>query len=203
MEDIRRLQAVNGDCLCRTLNVDGIGLINPVEDPVRVKIRGLEGSRRTPCHKNTCEAVARSLKINMDGTACRDAGMGRSFPMWTLSRDAKSVTSVHSAGEGAKNSPGNRRGEPYTSSADEAFKSSFHALRIPNRTKGRASAQCSSAWHMSGAFSCRRSLSIMPLEAGCQAVVRVREDPVMAARVWKRRTSNCLPWSVVICWGQP
>ena len=23
------------------------------------------------------------------------------------------------------------------------------------------------------------------------------------ARVLKRRASNCLPWSVVICWGQP
>jgi len=43
----------------------------------------------------------------------------------------------------------------------------------------------------------------MPLEAGCHAVVRVREDPVMVARVLKRRALNCLPWSVVICWGQP
>jgi len=51
------------------------------------------------------------------------------------------------------NSPINRRGEPYTSSADEAFKSSFHALQIPNRTNGRASAQCSSAYHMRAAFS--------------------------------------------------
>jgi len=48
--------------------------------------------------------------------------------------------------------PGNRRGEPYTSSAVEVFKSSFYALRIPNRTNGRASAQCSSAWHMRAAF---------------------------------------------------
>ena len=61
--------------------------------------------------------------MNVDGAACRDAGMGRSFLMWALSRETKSVTSVHSAGEGAKISPGNRRGEPYTSSADEAFKS--------------------------------------------------------------------------------
>jgi hypothetical protein len=53
-------------------------------------------------------------------------------------------------GEGVKNSTGNRREEPYTSSADEANKFSFHALRIPNRTNGRASAQCSSAWHECG-----------------------------------------------------
>ena len=77
---------------------------------------------------------------------------GPKLSMWTLSREAKSVTSVHSAGEGAKKSPGDRREELYTSSADESFKS-FHALRIPNRTKGRASAQCSSAWHMRAAFS--------------------------------------------------
>ena len=43
----------------------------------------------------------------------------------------------------------------------------------------------------------------MPLEAGCHDVVRVREEPVMVARVLKRRASNCLPWSVMICWGQP
>jgi hypothetical protein len=43
----------------------------------------------------------------------------------------------------------------------------------------------------------------MPLEAGCHAAVRVREEPVMVARVLKRLASNCLPWSVVICWGQP
>ena len=141
--------------------------------------------------------------MNVDEAACLDAGTGRSFPMWTRSRDAKSVTSVQSAEEGAKNSHGNRRGELYNSWADEACKSSFHALRIPNRTNGRASAQCSSAWHMSAAFGWWCSLSIMLLEAGCHAVVWVREDPVMAARALKRRASNCLPWSVVICWGQP
>jgi hypothetical protein len=43
----------------------------------------------------------------------------------------------------------------------------------------------------------------MPLEAGCHAVVWISEKPVMVAGVLKRRASNCLPWSVVICWGQP
>ena len=32
---------------------------------------------------------------------------------------------------------------------------------------------------------------------------KVREDPVRVARVLKSRASNCLPWSVAICWGQP
>ena len=43
MEDVHRLQAVNGDCLHSSLNLDGIGLIAPVEDPVWADIQGLEG----------------------------------------------------------------------------------------------------------------------------------------------------------------
>jgi hypothetical protein len=42
MEDMRRLQAVNGDCLSSTLNLDGTGLIVPVEDPMWADKRGLE-----------------------------------------------------------------------------------------------------------------------------------------------------------------
>jgi hypothetical protein len=44
MEDVRRLQAVNGDCLRSALNLYGIGLIAPVEDPIWADIQGLEGS---------------------------------------------------------------------------------------------------------------------------------------------------------------
>jgi hypothetical protein len=44
LEDIRGLQAVEGDSLRRALDVDGIGLITPVEDPVSADIRGLEGT---------------------------------------------------------------------------------------------------------------------------------------------------------------
>jgi len=109
-------------------------------------------TRRAPC-TNTREKVARSLKMNMAGTACRDANMDRSFPMWTRSREAKSVTSMHSAGEGTKTSPGIRSGKPYTTSANAALKSSFLALRILNRAKGRNSAQSSSPRHITAAFS--------------------------------------------------
>jgi len=78
----------------------------PCGGPCMVRHTGLGGApRRAPCHTKTCEAVARSLKIKVDSAARQGAGMGQSFPMWTRSRDAKSVTSVHSAGEGAKNSP--------------------------------------------------------------------------------------------------
>ena len=69
-----------------------------------------------------------------------------------LSRNVKSLTLVHAAGERAK-LLASRREEPYTSMDDEAFKSFFHALRIPNRTNGRASAQCSSAWPMKADIS--------------------------------------------------
>jgi len=43
VEDVRRLQAVNGDCLRSALNLYGIGLTIPVDDPVWADIRGLEG----------------------------------------------------------------------------------------------------------------------------------------------------------------
>ena len=66
----------------------------------------------------------------------------------------REVLNVGALGRGrGKNIPGNRIREPYTSSADEAWRSSFQALRIPNRTNGRASAHCSSAGHMRAAFS--------------------------------------------------
>jgi hypothetical protein len=68
--------------------------------------------------------------MNVNGTACRDAGTIRSNAIWALNRDAQWVTSVHSACEWAKNFLENRRGESYTSSVNEAFKS-FHSLRIP------------------------------------------------------------------------
>ena len=44
MEDIHQLQAVNGDCLRSTLNLDGVGLITLMEDPVWADIRGLEST---------------------------------------------------------------------------------------------------------------------------------------------------------------
>ena len=44
MEDVGWLEVVNGDYLRSTLNLDGIGLIAPVEDPIWADIRGLEGS---------------------------------------------------------------------------------------------------------------------------------------------------------------
>jgi hypothetical protein len=99
MKDMRRIQAVNGDCPSSTLNLDGTGLIATVKDPIWADKRGLEGSPEGICRRNTYQAVARSLKMNVDGAASRDAGKDRSFPMLTLSREAKSVHSAREEGE--------------------------------------------------------------------------------------------------------
>jgi hypothetical protein len=77
---------------------------------------------------------------------------------------------------GSKNSTGNRRGSLHTSSADDAFKSSLHALGIPNNTSGSASAQCSSAWHIRAALTSRGDIYIFPLKAGCHTWSRGSGD---------------------------
>jgi len=76
----------------------------------------------------------------------------------------------------SKNSPGNRRGSPHTSSADDVLRSSFHALEIPNVTNGSAPAQCTSAWHIKAVLTCRGDTSIIPLKAGCHTRSRRSED---------------------------
>jgi hypothetical protein len=48
MEYVRRLQAVNGDCLRSAMGLDVVGLVAPVEDAVWANIRGLEGSPEGP-----------------------------------------------------------------------------------------------------------------------------------------------------------
>jgi len=44
MEDVRRLQAINGDCIRSGLDLEAVGLVVPVQDPAWADIRGLEGS---------------------------------------------------------------------------------------------------------------------------------------------------------------
>ena len=48
MEDVRRLEVVNGNCLRSSLDLDGVGLVAPVKDPLWTDIRGLEGSPEGP-----------------------------------------------------------------------------------------------------------------------------------------------------------
>jgi len=80
---------------------------------------------------------------------------------------------------GSKNSPGNLRSSPHTSSTDDVFKSNFQALGIPTKTNCRASAQCSSPWHMMAALICLCNISIIRLKAA----TRGQEIPVMEASV--------------------
>ena len=202
MKDVRRFQGVKGDCLRRTLNFNCLDLIAPVENLIRADVRSLEDTRRGPCRKNTCEAVARSLKIKVNGSVARTQVRVEAFQC-RPSAGRRSRRRCIRRGKGRRTSPVTAVENHTLFPADEAFKSSFQALRIPKRTNGRASVQCSSAWHMRAAFSCLWSLSMSPLEAGCRAIVRVREDPLRVARVLKIRGSKCLPWSDVICWGQP
>ena len=135
------------------MNLDGIGLIAVMEDHVWADIRGLEGYPEGTLSYEYMRGGGQVFENERAWHGIPVCWYGPKSPMWTRSRDAKSVTSVHSTGEGTKNSRSIRRGEPYTSTADAAFKSSFLALRIPSRTNGRTSAQCSSAWHIKAAFS--------------------------------------------------
>jgi len=67
--------------------------LHPCVGPGKGRHKGLGGlPGGAPCCRNTCGAVARSLKMNMDGAACLDAGMGRCCPMWTLSHDVGAIS---------------------------------------------------------------------------------------------------------------
>jgi hypothetical protein len=72
---------------------------------------------------------------------------------------------------GVTSSPGILGGSLYTSSAADSCRSSLNAVRIPRRTSGSASVQCSSGWHMMAAFGVRWKRSTSSLAAGWWAVV--------------------------------
>jgi hypothetical protein len=82
-------------------------------------------------------------------------------------------------------SPGIRRGSPYMSSATDACRSSLNGVRILRRTRGSASVNCWSEWHMMAAFSIQLIHSMSPLAAGWWAVVRGSLMPQSLAREWK------------------
>ena len=78
VEDIRRLRS--------NMKAQRNRSYRPCWGPCMGIIRSLKGSRRAACRKNTGDAVARSLKTNVDGAEWRNTDMGRSFPMWTRRR---------------------------------------------------------------------------------------------------------------------
>jgi hypothetical protein len=79
---------------------------------------------------------------------------------------------------GVSSSPEILKGSLYTSSAIDACRSYLNAVWIPRRTRGSASVQCWSAWHMMAAFSVRWKRSMSPLAAGWLSV------RVECHRVW-------------------
>ena len=81
----------------------------------------------------------------------------------TYQRGSRSRLSL----EGAKNSPGRCRPVPYTSLAAIQPMSSFKAVRIQSKTKGRASIHCSGrGYDFMAAFSYRCKRSTSPFDIG-------------------------------------
>ena len=103
-----------------------------------------------------------------------------------------------------KNSPGNLKVVPYTSSALVQAMSSLRAERMPSRTKGRALIQCD--WGLcaiSAAFSCRCSRSTSPFAHGWYAVVRMWWVPRSFIKRCQTSDSNWSPRSEVMLAGTP
>jgi hypothetical protein len=134
------------------MNLDGIGLIATVEDHVWADIRGLEGYPEGTLSYKYMRGGDQVFENERGWHGMPGCWYGPKLPD-VDPQPGRKVSDVGAfTGEGTKNSPTSRRGEPYTSTADAAFKSSFLTLRIPSRTNGRTSAQCSSAWHIRAAF---------------------------------------------------
>jgi hypothetical protein len=100
-------------------------------------------------------------------------------------------------------SPGILKSSQYTSSATDACRSTLNDVWIPWKTRGSASVQCWSAWHMIATFSVRWKRSTSPLAPGWWATVRQSWIPHNLARKWKSCDSNWRPLLVVMVCGQP
>ncbi len=110
--------------------------------------------------------IGRETRLIVAGLALADiAGLGE------LAEPGVTGMGVENDGMGievySENSPGSRREDPYTSSAAQALMSGLNVDRMPTRTIGRLSTQCSrSACDMRAAFSCRCRHSAIPFAAG-------------------------------------
>ena len=136
------------------------------------------------------EAIAKSLEIKLDGEACRVAGMGRSFPIvataWTCNQ--RLPCSLRGKGRRILVTAGIYR------ILILLVTHVLHALRIRNRTNDRPWVQRLLAWHNRAALSLRCNFSIMPQEAGCHAVVLVRNwwrwPPLIGCRLLEAAETN-------------
>jgi hypothetical protein len=109
--------------------------------------------------------LLRSLCMKVAGLAWRVAGTGLKRAICWRSCVMRCAGS-RGWSLGVSSSPGIRKGSPYTSSATDACRSALNDVRMPRRTRGGASVQCWSAWHMMAVFSVRWNLSTSPLAAG-------------------------------------
>jgi len=121
--------------------------------------------------------------MNVDGTACRDAN-GTKFSMWNRSWDAKSGTSVHSTGEGRKNSP---------------VSAGVNRTPVPLMRLSRPpSSHCG--------FPAGPSVELRPNVHRRGTSGRPSADGVAPGSYylrWEKKGIKLPAWSVVICWGQP
>jgi len=117
-----------GDYLRDVVNFDCIHLIVPVEDILLANIRGLKGSPEDT-------VPLKDVKMKLGVCSMPVCWYGSEFPI-VEQQPGKEIGKVGAVRwRGSKNSPGNRRGSPRTSSADDVFKSSFQTLGIPTKNQ--------------------------------------------------------------------
>ena len=95
MEDVRGLQQVNGDRLPSPLNLDSVGFVAPVEDPVWADVRGVEVSPEGTLTEKDMRGGGQILENERGWRSMPGCWYGAKLRNVTLNRDAKSVTSVH------------------------------------------------------------------------------------------------------------
>jgi hypothetical protein len=94
----------------------------------------------------------RSLCMNAADEVWHTAGTGLRRAMWWQSCVMRCTVSTESAVR-VCSLPRIVRGSPYISSATDACRSALNAMRIPRRTKERASVYYWSPWHMMAVLS--------------------------------------------------
>ena len=68
--------------------------------------------------------------------------------------NSKGSSTAGAASDGTRNSPGRRRGSPYTISAAVAWMSGLKALRMQSRATGKELSQVEPQWQLIAFFSC-------------------------------------------------
>ena len=150
-----------------------------------------------------------SLRIKTYSLLCKAAGTKVLCPPWwavviganllTVSRRCGRIAAESYIPWGvATKSPGTVSGEPYTSSPEGHFKSSFGAVRMPSKTHGSSFSQLWLVSHSKADFRCRWKCSTRPFACGWYAVVWCSLVPGNLAMVVHKLDMNCEPLSEVM-----